>query len=280
MKQIVVISGKGGTGKTTIAASLAYLAENANVADCDVEAPNLSLILENEVRDTKPYIGGKKAYINKEKCISCGRCLEVCRFDAIKESFEVDEVKCEGCGACSIVCPAQAVILSNEETGQIISSDKRDGLFSYASLNIGADGAGKLVTEIRKEIVKESNINDLSIIDGSPGIGCVVIASITGCDLAIIVTEPTQSGMDDLMRVLSLTDYFNIKSSVIINKYDINSEMSNEIEELCNENGLKVIGKIPFDTTITKAMEEGKPIVSYKNSVAGQKIREIWSTLL
>lgn len=279
MKQIVVISGKGGTGKTTVASSFAYLTENAHIADCDVEAPNMNLILNSDLISERPYIGGKIASIDKEKCINCGKCVEACRFDAIGNDFSVNEMKCEGCGGCQIVCKHDAVTMEDDETGQILKSKTSKGVFSHARLNIGADGAGKLVTEIRKEIMKDTQ-GDLTIIDGSPGIGCVVIASVTGCDGAVIVTEPTQSGMEDLIRVLNLTYHFNIESFVVINKYDINPGKTKEIEEFCEENGVAVVGRIPFDSYVNQAINEGKPVVIYPDSTAGQEIRVIWDSLL
>lgn len=279
MKQIVVISGKGGTGKTTIASSFAYLSKKRNVADCDVEAPNLNLILKGIPQNREKYIGGKKAYIDTEKCTKCGICKEYCRFDAISSDVEVSEVKCEGCGLCSIVCPSAAIKMINDETGDIITSDIPDGVFAHAELNIGADGAGKVVTEVRKAIMENSNDAQFIIIDGSPGIGCVVIASITGCNMAVMVTEPTQSGLSDLKRVLSLADFFKLKSYVIINKYDINYEKSEEIESYCKENNYEIIGKIPFDPYVSRAIKENTPIVEYNESVAGKIIRDIWNTI-
>lgn len=278
MKQIVVISGKGGTGKTTVASSFAYLAENVNIADCDVEAPNLNLMLENKTLSKRPYFGGKNAYIEKEKCNACGKCIEVCRFGAVKKDYTINDLKCEGCGACSIVCQVKAIRFEDEETGQIINGKTEKGVFVHSELKIGADGAGKIVTEIRKELVKEKD-NKLSIIDGSPGIGCVVIASITGCDMAVIVTEPTQSGMDDLKRVLNLTYHFDIDSYVIINKYDINKEKAKEIETFCEENQVNILGQIPFDPFVNIAIQESRPIVDFTDSEGGKTIREIWNKL-
>ncbi len=282
MKQLVVISGKGGTGKTTLTSSLAYLSKNRNIADCDVEAPNLNLIVNNTLIDKKPYIGGKLPQIDQTKCIKCNKCKEVCRFDAIKLNegkYMVDDLKCEGCGACSYICPSGAINSFDDETGNVFTGKIDNGQFSYAELNIGADGAGKLVTEVRKAIAERTEDDNLLIIDGSPGVGCVVIASITGCDVAVLVTEPTQSGLEDLKRVLSLIEFFNIKGYVVINKYDINEEKTKEIEEYSNSNGFDVVGKIPFDSYINKAMKENKLVVEYEDSKAGNAIKDIWDIL-
>lgn len=279
MRQIVVISGKGGTGKTTLTSSLAFLSNNRNLADCDVEAPNLSLLLENKIIDKKLYIGGKKAQIDSEKCINCNLCYETCRFDAITEDIEIIPEKCEGCGACEYVCPQDAITMEDDETGYIYTSEVDGGIFAHAELAIGADGAGKIVTEVRKITTKKENQKDLTIIDGSPGIGCVVIASVTGCDLAVIVTEPTQSGLADLRRVLSLVNHFKIEAKVVVNKYDINMNKTKEIEEYAKKNNAIVIGKIPFDSYVNKAMKESKPVVLYDESIAGKEIKEIWNKL-
>ncbi len=279
MKQLVVISGKGGTGKTTLTSSLAYLADNRNIADCDVEAPNLNLMLNSKEIDEKEYIGGKVAKLNLEKCKKCNMCIETCRFDAISSEYEIDELKCEGCGACSYVCPSGAIDMIDDETGVVKTNEMKDGFFTYANLNIGADGAGKLVSEVRTSLKAKTKSDELIIIDGSPGIGCVVIASITGCDSAIIVTEPTQSGLEDLKRVFSLVEFFKLEGNVVINKYDINTEKTKEIEEFCNEKGIQVLGKIPFDKYINKAMKENKLVIQYKESDAGKVIKEIWEKI-
>ncbi|EOD01355.1 ATP-binding protein [Caldisalinibacter kiritimatiensis] len=279
MKQIVVISGKGGTGKTTLTSSLVHLAKNRHIADCDVEAPNLSLMLESETINKELYIGGKVAKVDENKCASCGLCKKTCRFDAITEDFKVDPLKCEGCGACEYVCPHDAITMIDDETGHIFTSKTDGGIFSHAELAIGADGAGKVVTEIRKAVAQRADKDDLVIIDGSPGIGCVVIASLTGCDMAVVVTEPTQSGLSDLKRVLSLVEHFNMKAYIVINKYDINEEKTKEIEEYCSENGFEVIGKVPFDSSVNKAIKVNKPVVTFEDSDAGEEIKNVWNIL-
>ncbi|MTI70878.1 MAG: (4Fe-4S)-binding protein [Firmicutes bacterium] len=276
MKKLVVISGKGGTGKTTITSSLAYLSNGKRIADCDVEAPNLNLLLNNKIIDEKLYVGGSIAKVDESLCIDCGKCREYCRFDAISKEILIDPLKCEGCGTCKYICPKDAIKMEDEETGYIYTSEIEKGNFVYAKLNIGADAAGKVVTEIRKEIDNYSNENDLIIIDGAPGVGCVVIASITNCDMAVIVTEPTQSGLSDLKRIFSLVKQFNIKPYVVINKYDINKDMTREIKNYCKEEGIKNIKKVPFDSVVNKSLKENKTIVEYSDSKACKSIKDIW----
>jgi len=273
MKQIVIISGKGGTGKTTISSSFSELMDKRNIADCDVEAPNLHLMFENEIINTKEYIGSQTAIIDPEKCIKCEKCLQ-CRFGAITPEIKVNPLKCEGCGLCEYVCPADAVKMVDNVTGHIYSCKIKDGYLSYAKLNIGAEGAGKVVTEVRKNSLENQGFENL-LIDGSPGIGCVVIASLTGCDYAVVVTEPTTSGLDDLSRVLELTQFFDIQSYVIINKYDINEEKTSEIIDYCKKSGFEILGKVPFDNTVNKAIQNECPIVNY-DCPAGNEIKRIW----
>ncbi|MBB6401621.1 MinD superfamily P-loop ATPase [Methanococcus maripaludis] len=274
MKQIVIISGKGGTGKTTISSSFSELMDKKNIADCDVEAPNLHLMFENEIINTKEYIGSQTAVIDPEKCIKCEKCLE-CRFDAITPEIKVNSLKCEGCGLCEYVCPVDAVKMVDNVTGHVYSCKIKDGYLSYAKLNIGAEGAGKVVTEVRKNSLENQGFENL-LIDGSPGIGCVVIASLTGCDYAVVVTEPTTSGLDDLSRVLELTQFFDIQSYVIINKYDINEEKTSEIIDYCKKSGFEILGKVPFDSTVNKAIQNEIPIVNY-DCPAGNEIKRIWN---
>ncbi|WDV44276.1 ATP-binding protein [Clostridiaceae bacterium M8S5] len=280
MKQIVVISGKGGSGKTTVTSSLVYLSKDIGIADCDVETPNLDILLKGNNVFKKKYIGGKIAKMDKEKCISCGKCKEMCRFSAISEDLDINSLSCEGCGVCEYICPESAIELIDDETGMIYLDETSKGRFVHARLEIGADGAGKVVSEVRKELQKvtHKNNNDI-LIDGSPGIGCVVIASLTGCDLAVVVTEPTQSGLEDLKRVMELVDFFNIKGLVVINKFDLNTDMTEKIEEYCNYNKYEILGKIPFDKYASLAVKEGKPIVAYEKSIAAIEIFKIWKKL-
>ena len=250
MKQLVVISGKGGTGKTTITSVFATLAECV-IADCDVDAPNLHILLKPEVKEVIPFKGMKKARIIDEKCERCGLCMDLCRFDAIyfeDGQFVVDDVRCEGCGFCYRACPSQAIEMVSEERGKIFVSKTAYGDFVYALLEPGEENSGLLVSEVKKvakKIAEDSGV-DLILIDGAPGIGCPVIASLSNVDLALIVTEPTLSGISDMERVLSLTNHFKVKSLVVVNKFDLNADMTKEIEEFCKEMDVEVIGKIPF----------------------------------
>ncbi|GIM29091.1 (4Fe-4S)-binding protein [Clostridium polyendosporum] len=275
--ELVVLSGKGGTGKTTIATALSELAEEVVRIDCDVDAPNFYLYYEGRAIEKEDFYGGKKAFINEEKCIKCGKCEAVCRFNAISNCI-INSFSCEGCGACSLICPQNAIELKDEKTANtfITEINKGMGIISGAEMEIGADGSGKLITFLRKNGRKFSNEEKLIISDGSPGIGCPVIASITGCDVALVVTEPTKSGLEDLMRVVSLCKHFGIYTMVCVNKYDINEEISEEIEKFVDEQQLKLIGKIPYDDTAMKSINELKPIIYYDDSTASKAIKDMW----
>ncbi len=281
MKQIVVISGKGGTGKTTMVGSFAALAENKVIADCDVDAPDLHLILNPKILKTEEFRGSKVAIIDKKRCVGCGRCEEICRFDAIKD-LEINPVRCEGCGACVFICPVQAISLKEKVSGYTYISETKYGLMAHARLNIAEEASGKLVTVVKENARKlaEENGKDLIIIDGSPGIGCPVIASIRGVDLALIVTEPTVSGIHDLDRILSVAKQFKVRSLVCINKFDINVENTERIEELCKVKGIEIIGKIPYDPVVIKAMITGKPVIELSKNEVADKIRIIWKRIM
>lgn len=279
MKQIAVVSGKGGTGKSTLVSSLSILVNNKMIADCDVDAPNLHILLEGEVLEKNNYYGAKVAVIDPEKCKECGLCWQTCRFDAISKKIEVIPMKCEGCGACVQACPYDAIHLEEVKTGQTFVSDTKRGTLSHALLDIGAEGSGRLVTEVRKNVKKFENNEDWVLIDGSPGIGCVVIASITGADAVVTVCEPTKSGISDLKRVLGVARHFQIPGYVCINKYDLNTEISSEIEKFCKENNFPVIGRIPFDTSIVKALRKFKTPVEMGNTHITNEIMGIWERL-
>lgn len=281
MKQIAILSGKGGTGKTTIAASFAALAMGESVlADCDVDAPDLHLILKPELKKKMEFIGSKTAHIDTDKCICCGACEDACKFDAI-EDCKVDPIMCEGCGVCVYVCPEDAVKLEDNLSGYAFISDTRFGVLSHAELGIAEEASGKLVTLVRNNALEiaEREGKDLIIIDGSPGIGCPVIASLTGVDLLLIITEPTVSGLHDLERVLDLAKHFNVEATVCINKYDINYEMTDEILRFCEERGVDVVGKIPFDPLVTEAMVEAMAVVEFKDSEVSNEIKRIWKRI-
>jgi MinD superfamily P-loop ATPase len=280
MKQIVFISGKGGTGKSTLVSSLSLLVKDKMLADCDVEAPNLHILLKGKVLKEDNYFGAKEAVIDPAACIKCGLCRETCRFNAINEEIEIIPMKCEGCGACTLVCPQEAIRLEKVKTGEIFVSDTQRGTFSYALLDIGAEGSGRLVTEVRKNVSDYEKDEKYALIDGSPGIGCVVIASITGADAVVVVSEPTKSGKSDLERVLGVAQHFGIPAFVCINKYNLNQEVTAEIEDFCRSEGIPVIGKIPFDPSIVKALQEFKTPIEAGNHVITNEITNIWRRLI
>ena len=276
--ELVVLSGKGGTGKTTIATALSELAQDVVRIDCDVDAPNFYLFYNGKDIESKGFIGSKKSIMNEQLCIKCGKCENVCRFNAI-ENLKINSFLCEGCGACILVCPKNTITLEDEKIADTFITELDKGIISRAEMEIGSDGSGKLITYLRKNGKKFNKDEKLIIIDGSPGIGCPVISSITGSDAVLIVTEPTKSGLEDLMRVVSLCQYFGIFTMVCINKYDINEEMSLEIQSFVNEQGLKFVGKIPYDDTVRKSINELKPITHYKESIANKAIEDIWTNV-
>jgi MinD superfamily P-loop ATPase len=282
MRQITVLSGKGGTGKTSLTASFAVLANNAIVADCDVDAPDLHLLLHPQPIETLQFWGSKLAVIDPEKCVKCGLCQPQCRFNAITDEILVDTVACEGCGVCVAVCPQKAVILTERICGSAFISKISHGYMSHALLNPGEANSGKLVTLVRqnaKNLVAKHCLS-LVLIDGPPGIGCPVIASISGVDAALIVTEPTMSGIHDLKRVLQLLNHFNLPCYVCVNMYDVNFDNTEKIESFCRKNSVQVVGRIPFDPQVTEAMVNGKTIVEYSpKSRAALEIKRIFEKL-
>ena len=270
MLQVAIVSGKGGTGKTSIIASLAALARGKAVfADCDVDAPDLHLILQPEILERREFYGIKRAFIDKEKCIQCGICQDSCRFGAIAD-FEVETPLCEGCGVCQLVCPEDAVDMRDVQAGEAYISQTRFGPMVHAELYPGEEASGKLVAMVRemaRDLSAEKNL-DLILIDGSPGIGCPVIASLTGVDLALVVTEPTVTGEHDLVRLLDVADHFGIKTTVCINKYDLNPEAARKIEELCGKRGVKIAGRLPYHTSVIEAMVKAQAVVEIGGPVA------------
>lgn len=284
MKELVIISGKGGCGKTTIAASFACLARGAVIADCDVDAADLHLMMNPTIKREEDFYSGYEAWIDPEKCTRCGKCRELCRFDAIilsQNLAKVDPLACEGCGVCFDHCPAEAVVLKERHCGRIYHSDTCFGPFVHARLQIGAENSGKLVSTVRlraKEMARKKK-DPLVLIDGSPGIGCPVIASITGASLALVVTEPTPSGLSDMQRILQLTAHFHVPSLVCVAKADLYYPMVGRLRKEAEKMGAKMIGMIEYDTLATKAQIESRPLVSYPESIAGGAIRRIWHAL-
>ena len=292
MKEIVVISGKGGTGKTSMVASFAALAEGAILADCDVDAADLHLILEPTIEKTEDFTGGKKARIIADECISCNRCIEECRFDAIRyqvlsngekaEKPSVELVSCEGCGLCKRLCPVEAISFEPVINGQFFVSSTRHGPMVHARLGMAEGNSGKLVSLIREQARKiaEETKREMIIVDGSPGIGCPVISSITGADGILIVTEPTLSGKHDFLRVAKLAAHFRIAALVCVNKWDLNPEMADMIETEAVENGLKIAGRVRYDAKTTKAQIMKKSVVEYTDDAVSGDIREVWGNVL
>lgn len=284
MREIVILSGKGGTGKTSITASFAVLAGNAVVVDCDVDAADLHLVLKPDIRETHEFNGGKIARIDPEKCLACAICEKLCRYDAIMQNdgkYQVDELACEGCGVCSRFCPADAVNLDKSINGQWFVSDTRAGTMVHAKLGIAAENSGKLVSLIKdraREIVKRCSAEFL-IVDGPPGIGCPVIASLSGANQVVVVTEPSVSGIHDLERVMGLARHFKIPVSIIINRYDINKEKSDEINGLALEHKIPIIARIPYDPIVTKAQIAERSVVEFDEGLAAEEIRMAWKQI-
>lgn len=281
IKQIVVISGKGGTGKTVITGAFAALAKNKVMADCDVDAADLHLLLQPEIKERHDFRSGLSAVIDKKICQQCGKCISACRFNAISDSFVVDHISCEGCAFCSYICPVGAITMKENIAGEWFISETRFGPMVHAKLGIAEENSGKLVSLVRKQAkeLAEKHNCDWVIIDGAPGIGCPVIASLSGIDFAVVVTEPTLSGLHDAIRVIDVVKHFSIPVRLIINKYDLNTVMSEKIAKYCRENNIYLIGKISFDKAVVEAVIEGKTIMEYKCTPVQDEIYEIWERL-
>ena len=281
MRKMTVLSGKGGTGKTTVTASLAVLTGDAVLADCDVDASNLHLLLKPKVRETIMFRGLNLAVIDPEKCFLCGLCEERCRFNAIKD-FTVDSIHCEGCKVCVEICPAHAIDFVERICGQAYISETEYGPMSHARLTPGMENSGKLVTLVRQNAKRlaEEGGHELILVDGPPGIGCPVIASLADIDHGLVVVEPTLSGIHDLKRALELLDHFEVGALVCVNKHDLNAENTAAIQGFCSGEGIEVVGMIPFDPEVTKAMVAGRPVVEYTpDSPASEAIRSMWGRL-
>ena len=280
MKEIVILSGKGGTGKTTIVGSFAALAKGKVLADCDVDAADLHLLLSPSEKQKSEFWSGQVAHIDKDRCTECGLCQELCRFNAIKD-FRVDPVSCEGCGFCSHICPVEAITMKENMSGYWFISDTRYGPLVHARLGIAQENSGKLVAAVRqqaKKIAEERNL-DYTISDGPPGIGCPVISSLSGVSLALLVTEPTLSGIHDLERVLGVCQHFGVPALVCINKYDLNEENTQQIESSCLNQGVEIAGKISFDNIVTQSIVKGIPVVEYSDGRVTREIEKMWGTL-
>lgn len=292
MKELVVISGKGGTGKTSIVASFASLADRAVLADCDVDAADLHLVLDPTIVKREKFSGGSRARIKSGHCNACGKCEEICRFDAIyfdgpgngtvDKTFRVDPISCEGCGVCAWFCAENAIEFGPVVNGEWFVSDTRCGPMVHAKLGVAEENSGKLVSLVRTHAKKiaEERKSSLILIDGSPGIGCPVVASITGADLVLVVTEPTLSGLHDLQRVADLTRYFGIETLVCINKWDLNEDIALRIETQALQRGLKLAGRVRYDRAVTDAQIKKQSVVEYTQEGSAEDIRQLWANVM
>lgn len=306
MKQVVILSGKGGTGKTTVTAALAHLATQEIpivLADADVDAANLELVLAPTKLEEHDFYGGQVAIIDPEKCIACGLCAEVCRFEAISETrrqgdrgtrrpsppllvspsppLRIDPIACEGCASCFYQCPVEAIHMREQLAGRWFRSDTRFGPLFHAHLFAAQENSGKLVTLVKQQarLLAMDTGAGLLLVDGPPGIGCPVISASAGADLALLVTEPTVSGVHDLERALSTVNHFGVPALVCINKYDVNPDRSREIADFCAEQGIEVVGQIPFDTMVTEAMVQGLPVTDFGDGPVSQELRQVWARI-
>ncbi|MGE0083839.1 MAG: ATP-binding protein [Desulfococcaceae bacterium] len=284
MPEILVISGKGGTGKTSLTAAFAHIASDHVICDLDVDAPDLHLILRPEQTVSHDFFSGYGASVIRDKCESCGICAEMCRFGAVSGSPvpEINPLKCEGCKVCVSFCPADAIAFEEKHCGQWYLSETRFGPMVHARLFPGEENSGKLVTLLKQQAQKLAKEKGRSLIlsDGTPGIGCPVISSLSGTSLVVAVTEPTPSGLHDLERVIELCGYFRVPAGVIVNKSDLNENISRKIRDFCREKGLTLLGYLPYDPVVTKAMVMAQAITEYCNNGFSDTIRNIWAAIL
>ncbi|MDD3983531.1 MAG: ATP-binding protein [Candidatus Omnitrophica bacterium] len=282
MRKIAVVSGKGGTGKTVVAASFAALPGSKVMVDCDVDAADLHLLLHPEIKERHEFRGGSTAVIDRGLCRQCGKCSAVCRFKAVKSGPRVERFFCEGCGLCARLCPYGAIRMEETVSGEWFVSGTRRGSFVHARLGVAQGNSGRLVAQIRRaaERIAEEEKLEYVVIDGPPGIGCPVIASLSGVDCALVVTEPSLSGLHDARRVIETAAHFAIPVKLAVNKYDLNPEMSVEIEDFCRGKGIQFVGRIPFDPAVVEALSAGRNVIDSGNSPAGDEIRKIWELLI
>lgn len=280
MRKLLILSGKGGTGKTTVASAFIKLSETKIFADCDVDAPNLHLVLNKNVEpEVTEFYGLEKAIIDNDLCNNCDLCREKCRFDAIsydekEDSYNVDPFACEGCSLCEFLCPVDAIEMVPHVSGDL-KLYRDDNIFSTAELRIGSGNSGLLVTEVKNRMKSDEIKSELAIIDGSPGIGCPVIASISGVDMVLIVTEPSVSGVSDLRRIIETVSHFGTEMAICINKYDTNKKISEKIEVMCRELNIPYLGSIPYDESVVRAVNQGKTIIEVPGP-ASKKVEDIY----
>ena len=280
MQQLTIISGKGGTGKTTITAAFALLAKRKVMVDCDVDAADLHLILDSKIQQTEAFFGGRSPVVDQEKCTQCGICTDLCRFDAFKDGI-VDIVSCDHCGLCVLGCPENAITMKEDHSGDWFVSETPNGPLVHARLGIGEENSGKLVTEVRKKAseIAANEGRDLIIIDGPPGVGCPVMASVAGVDMVLAISEPTLSGMHDLNRILDLSKHFQIPAKVCVNKFDINPSITEEIERTCQQRGIEVISKLPFDTCVIDSLVRKKTVIDHPCGEIATRIKAMWEKI-
>ena len=284
MKQMVMLSGKGGTGKTTVAASLAHLAARDSepvIVDADVDAPNLALVLRPQIREDSVFYGGKVAVVDGERCTRCGRCVEVCRYSAVVDRdglYRVESISCEGCASCFYQCPAEAIEMHERLSGRWYRSDTRFGPFLHAQLNPGGENSGQLVSTVRQQALAlaHDRAADWIIVDGPPGIGCPVIASVTGVDLVLLVCEPTISGLHDLRRILQVTRHFGVPAAVSVNKSDINLQVSEQVAAFCREQDIPLLAQLPYDDVVVEAMRQGMAVTEMGDNPVARQIGRLW----
>ncbi|WP_163337247.1 4Fe-4S binding protein [Desulfopila sp. IMCC35008] len=283
MREIVVVSGKGGTGKTSITAAFTKLSKKSVICDADVDAADLHLLLQPQVQQTTEFMGGGIAVINTDRCVECGRCRELCRFGAISEDYVVDDISCEGCGVCVDLCPEQAIDFPTKKCGEWFRSTTKNGPMVHARLGIAEENSGKLVSLVRKQakdLAEDEGLN-LILTDGPPGIGCPVIAAIGGATVLVMVVEPTLSGIHDMERLVELAVHFRVPGMVLVNKFDLNLEMTAQIERNAKERNLQLLGRISFDPVFVQAMVEGKSVIEYDSGAdVSRQIATVWQKIV
>ena len=283
IREIVIVSGKGGTGKTSLTAAFAALAKNSILCDADVDAADLHLLMQPEVKEQTDFMGGSKAVIDPDLCTGCGTCRTLCRFDAISDRYEVDPIRCEGCGVCVDFCPEQAIGFPVQRCGEWFVSDTRFGPMVHARLGIAEENSGRLVSLVRTKTRQLAEARGLELIltDGPPGIGCPVIAAIGGATALVIVVEPTVSGIHDMERVVDLAAHFRVQGMVIVNKFDLNVGMTEAIEQLAEKRNILVLGRVPFDPVFTRSMVQGQTLFEYgEESPTRRVVRDIWAKIV
>ncbi|SHF74896.1 MinD superfamily P-loop ATPase, contains an inserted ferredoxin domain [Desulfacinum infernum DSM 9756] len=281
MKELVVLSGKGGTGKTSLVAVFAALARKMVLCDADVDAADLHLVVHPEIVERHPFVAGHEAVINQDKCTECGHCLDWCRFGAISERFRVEPLLCEGCGVCARLCPMEAVNCPEKTCGEWFVSRTPHGPMVHARLGIAEENSGKLVSLVRSEarrVAEEQGLERI-LTDGPPGVGCPVIASIGNADAVLVVSEPTLSGRHDMERVLELTRHFKVPAAVCVNKADLHREEAERIAEIAVESGARFLGRIPFDPLVTRAQVDARSLVDYGETPALKEMQRIWEAV-